>query len=264
MNRFQIQREIATVGPEILGFLGGFPIANSFLLSLVIVVLVAVMGFVVVKTFGLLPGKFQNVVEVMYEHIVDLIQEIVGTRTIAQKVVPLVAALFVYIGIANIIGLIPGVTSFTYDGSPLLRTPTSDFNTTVGLALGMVLLIQFVSIKDHGILGYIGRFIKIKEVVQGFRKGIKDGFMAIVDFFIGLLDIISEGAKVISLSFRLFGNMFAGEVLAVLLLSAFAFLLPALWLSLNLLFAVVQAIVFGSLAAAYYGLALKEEDGGSS
>ena len=87
-----------------------------------------------------------------------------------------------------------------------------------------------------------------------------EGFIAFIEFLIGLLDIFAELAKVVSLSFRLFGNMFAGEVLAVLILGSLAYLLPALWLSMSILFAAVQAIVFGALAAVYYTLSLKPED----
>ena len=84
--------------------------------------------------------------------------------------------------------------------------------------------------------------------------------MAIIDFLIGLLDIISEFAKVISLSLRLFGNMYAGEILASILLGAFALMVPAPWLAMNLLVAVIQAIVFGSLCAAYYTLAVQNDE----
>ena len=256
---WRLEREIASVGPEIHGTIFGVPIANSFLLSVGITVLLALVAYFVIRKFKERPDATQNIFEYMYESMLELTTQITGSEERSKKIFPVIGALFVYIGIANLIGLIPGVTSFTYKGDALFRTPTSDFNTTVGLALAMVLLIQVISIKEWGILGYLGRFFKFKEVYQGFKQGIGAGMMAIVEFLVGLLDIIAECAKVISLSFRLFGNMFAGEVLAVLLLSAVAFVVPALWLSLNLLFAVVQAVVFGSLVAAYYSLAVKED-----
>lgn len=81
--------------------------------------------------------------------------------------------------------------------------------------------------------------------------------MAIIDFIIGLLDIVSEFAKIISLSLRLFGNMYAGEILATLILGSFAYVIPIAWTSMSLLSGVIQAIVFGSLTTAYYMLAVK-------
>ncbi|MEX2405153.1 MAG: FoF1 ATP synthase subunit a [Candidatus Paceibacterota bacterium] len=259
----QIHREIAPVGPETIAYIGGFPITNSFLLIILIGILFAIVGAYTVRRFSLVPNKLQNTIEVLYESMLNLTNQITSSRKLSERIFPLIGALFVYIGVANCIGLIPGVTSFTYNGIPLFRTPTSDFNTTFGLALAMMLLIQIESIRDYGVLGYIGRFIRIKELIVGFKKGIKDGALALVNFFIGFLDIIAEAAKVISLSFRLFGNMFAGEVLAILIIGALAYILPSLWLSLNLLFAVVQAIVFGALVAAYYTLSVKREEEGS-
>lgn len=256
---WRLEREIASVGPEIHGTIFGVPVANSFLLSVAITVVLALIAYFIVRKFQERPDTAQNFIEYIYEVMLDLTSQITGSEERSKKIFPVIGALFVYIGIANLIGLIPGVTSFTYKGGALFRTPTSDFNTTVGLALAMVLLIQLISIKEWGVLGYLGRFFKFKEVYQGFKQGVGAGMMAIVEFLVGLLDIVAECAKVISLSFRLFGNMFAGEVLAVLLLSAVAFVVPALWLSLNLLFAVVQAVVFGSLVAAYYSLAVKED-----
>jgi F-type H+-transporting ATPase subunit a len=260
MDILRIQRDVRTIEPDVLVQFFGIPLTNTFMLSLFIVGFLVFVAFFAVRRFTLVPGKVQNGIEVMYESMVGLVEQIAGTKELAIRIFPLIGALFVYIGIANLIGLIPGLTSFTYNDTAIFRTPTSDFNTTFGLALAMVVLIQLASIREWGVVGYIGRFIKVKEVFQGFRKGMKDGIMAIVQLFIGFLDIISEAAKVISLSFRLFGNMFAGEVLAILVLGAFAYLLPSLWLSLNLLFALVQAVVFGTLVAAYYTLAMKPQE----
>lgn len=260
----RIQREVTSVGPEIFGNFYGVPITNSFLMSLLIMLLIVIFAVIFIPRLQEMPTKTQNTVEAVYEAMVGLIEQIAGNPVWAKRVFPLVAALLVYIGVANLIGLVPGLTSITYNQAPLLRTPTSDFNTTLGLALGVVAVIQAASISDWGILGYLGRFFKFKEVYQGFKKGIGAGAMAIVEFLIGLLDIFAEFAKVISLSFRLFGNMFAGEVLALLILGAFAYVIPSAWLAMNLLFALVQAVVFGALAAAYYTLALKPLDADSS
>ena len=85
-------------------------------------------------------------------------------------------------------------------------------------------------------------------------------FIALIDFFVGVLDIIGEVAKVISLSLRLFGNMFAGQVLALILLGALAYIVPSVWLAMNLFVGVLQALVFSALVAAYYMLAVKPDE----
>jgi F-type H+-transporting ATPase subunit a len=119
--------------------------------------------------------------------------------------------------------------------------------------------LNILSIKEWGFFGYLGKFFKFKEIYLGFKKGIGEGLMSIIDFLIGLLDIIGEIAKVISLSLRLFGHMYSAEVLEPLMVWALAYFVPVIWSSMSLLSGVVQAVVFGSLVTAYYMLSIKEE-----
>jgi F-type H+-transporting ATPase subunit a len=120
---------------------------------------------------------------------------------------------------------------------------------------------QIVGMKEQGVFGYLSHFIQIKQVVKGFRKSIGEGAVAIIGFLVGLIEIISELAKMLSLSLRLFGNLFAHEVLTVILLGAFAFGVPALWMGMGVLVGVVQSIVFTALVTVYYSLVLKKEGG---
>ena len=136
---------------------------------------------------------------------------------------------------------------------------TTDFNTTFGLALAVIVTMQIVGMKEQGVFGYLSHFIQIKQVVHGFKKGFGDGMVAIIGFFVGLIEIISELAKMLSLSLRLFGNLFAHEVLTVILLGAFAFGVPALWMGMGVLVGIVQSIVFVALVTVYYSLVLKKE-----
>jgi F-type H+-transporting ATPase subunit a len=170
----------------------------------------------------------------------------------------------VYLGVANVITLLPGLSSITIDGTALLRTPTADINLPLALAIGSMVLIQVRAISVKGLGSYLHQYFQFGRLVKGFRSGLKDGLLSLVHFFVGLLDVIAEFAKMISLAFRLFGNMFAGELLAVLILGALAYGLPAVWLSMNLLFAAVQALVFGALVAGYYTLAVEQSGGDKS
>ena len=261
-NQFlRFPRELTSVNSEAVFYVGSLPITNSLLLEFLIILILASFGLFVVSKFRSEQlTKTQNIVEIAYEGLISFVASVTGSPETAKKVFPLVATILVYLVVANLIGIIPGLTSLTYGQSALFRTPTTDFNTTLGLAIAVVLIIQAASIQSYGLLGYLGKFFKFKGIYQGFKKSPMDGFIAIIEFFIGLLDIFAEFAKIISLSFRLFGNMFAGEVLAVLILGALAFFIPAIWLSMSLLFAAVQAVVFGALTAVYYTLALKPED----
>jgi len=87
-----------------------------------------------------------------------------------------------------------------------------------------------------------------------------DGFVGLVDFFVGLLDIVGEIAKVVSLTFRLFGNIYAGQVLAIIIMGAFAFVLPTVWAVMSNFTGILQGFVFAALVAVYYSLTIKPED----
>ncbi|MFZ2523218.1 MAG: FoF1 ATP synthase subunit a [Minisyncoccia bacterium] len=256
---FRLSRGIGGVHPDKIIDFGSFYLVNTTLLSILILLIFVAVSVSSYKRYKIKPGKFQVTAEVAVESMLDLLTQITGNVNMATKILPVVGSMFVYIAVSNLIGLIPGLTSVLYNGATVFRGPTTDFNTTFGLAFGSILFLQFISIRDFGVLGYLGKFFKFKEIYLGFRQSLGEGFMAIVDFFIGLLDIVGELAKVVSLSLRLFGNMYAGDVLATLILGAFAYVLPITWSAMSLLSGVVQSIVFGSLITSYYMLSVKEE-----
>jgi F-type H+-transporting ATPase subunit a len=256
---FNIERAITDINPDTIMTIGGFPIANSTLFGLFILLLLILFCVLVVRKFKERPGNTQTGVELLYEGMADFVDQITGNRKRTEVILPAIATMFVYFGISNLIGLIPGLTSITIGDAPLFRTPTADFNTTFAVALASVIILQFIGMKEWGFFGQIGKFFKFKEVYLGFKKSMSDGMMAIIDFAIGLLDIIGEIAKVVSLSLRLFGNMYAGEVLAIIILGGFAYIVPSVWTGMNILTGVIQAIVFGSLIAAYYSLTINPD-----
>ena len=255
-----LERELPTIGPETVAKIGNFPIANSTLMILLIAVIIVIFYFVVARRFKNSPGKGQGFLELMYEAMVSFIDQITGNKRRTNILEYTIATVFIFIGISNLISFIPGITSFTVGHVPMFRAPTADFNTTFTLALVGLLVIQYISIKEWGIFAYAGKYFKFKELYHGFRKGLKPGVSALIEFGIGLLDIIGDAAKIISLSLRLFGNIFAGEVLAVIILGSLAWAAPAVWTSFGVLVGVIQAMVFGALLSAYYMLAIKPDE----
>ncbi|MFT7499351.1 MAG: F-type H+-transporting ATPase subunit a [Porticoccaceae bacterium] len=252
-----IERALTPIEPEIVFNIGTFGVANSTLMVVFLALLFLAFGLFSVRKFTLVPGKFQAMVEMVYESIVALIQQIAGNREQAEKIFPLIATILVYFAVANVIAIIPGLTDFTYNGIAILRTPTSDFNTALGVSLAAVLVLNYISLREYGFLGYLGNFFQVKAVVNGFRKSVMDGFIGLVQAFVGLLDIIGEVAKVVSLSFRLFGNVYAGQVLAIIIMGSVAYVLPTLWTILSGFTGILQGMVFASLVAVYYTLAIK-------
>ena len=254
---FQVLVEQPTVQPETVFSLGSFAITNAMLTNLLVLGIFIIFAIIVSRRKSLVPTRFFVMVEMMIESFLGLLEQITGRRKTALQLLGLIGTIFLYMGVSNIIMLVPGLSSFSYNGVGLFRTPTNDFNTTFSIALAVVLMTNIMSIKTFGLFGHLGKFFKFKDVVTGFKKGMGEGVLAIIDFLIGLLDIISEVAKVVSLSLRLFGNMYAGEVLAAILLGTFALIIPAPWLAMNLLVGILQALVFGALTAAYYSLAVE-------
>jgi len=260
MNNMQVVREIISIEPEILFNVFGLSIADSTMATLLIAIVVLCIGFFFIRRFTMVPTRAQLVVETMYEAAYDLIGNIINSESKTKKAFPLVGALLFYLVFANLIGLIPGVEQVLWNGVPLFRTATSDFNTTFGLALAAIIIINVLSMREKGIFGYLDQFFKFGALWRGFRKSFGDGLLAIIEFFIGLLDIVGEAVKVVSLSLRLFGNMLAGQILMIILLGFIAVVIPSAWLAMNLLVGVLQAVVFASLVASYYALATDEAE----
>ncbi|HEX9804792.1 MAG TPA: FoF1 ATP synthase subunit a [Candidatus Dojkabacteria bacterium] len=259
---FSVGSSDVPIQPETLFSIGGFPFTNSHASGVLLTILLAVLALAIHLTFkkDKTPSKFQTFLEMFYELLAGFTAQITSNKKIAKKVLPLVGTLFIYIGISNVLLLLPGLTALKYDSITVFRTHTLDFNTTFGIATAMVVWMQVLSIAKLNPFGYIFKFIRLDAVYKGFRQGPGPGLLSIVDLFIGALDIVSEFAKIVSLSLRLFGNMYAGELLTSLVLSSFAIILPVpLILIFGLFSGLVQSIVFGSLTAANLSLVLKDE-----
>lgn len=138
---------------------------------------------------------------------------------------------------------------------PLFRAPSSDLNLTFALALTTMVLVQVFGVWERGI-GYFGNFIRLKSFSEkGFAMGA-------IDFFVGLLEGVSEIAKIISFSFRLFGNIFAGEVVLIVIISLVSLLLILVFFGLEIFVGFIQAFVFFILSLVFYSIAVQEHGEG--
>lgn len=251
------------VKADILGQVSSWPISNTTTFLLFILVLFVVFTFFA-RRFKTVPTFFQSIVELLLESIENLINSLTGGKMHRNKELfyP-IATIFLVIGAINIIGSFPIITQFTWSEGehfvPFFRKATSDINVTLPLALTIVLSMQYFGVKNWGFFGYFKRFFPIHLVWEGAKKGVGGFFLGLIELFVGLLELVSEMVKVVSLSLRLFGNMFAGEILLSILTSIFAIALPAVWLGFDFMVAVIQTIVIGCLTAVYYMLVVKEE-----
>lgn len=238
--------EHVPLAPEVVAHIGSFPVTNSLVFSLLVTFLLSTFAIIFSKKISIMPGKLQALIEIIFEYIYKLGEELASTRIITFF--PWVMTFFLYILSANILALLPGVSTIGFhqisEGQqsfvPLLRSINSDLNMTLSLALISVIATHFFSIKFIGLFNYIKRWFSFK--------------MFGLFMFVGVLEIVSEFTKIISLSFRLFGNILAGKVLLKTAWSVSAFIVPLPFYFLEMVVAVVQAIVFMMLTLVFMAM----------
>lgn len=214
-----------------------FGITNSLALSIAAFILLVVLSYVISKKISLIPGKLQLLIEMAIEKLLGLMEGILGSREKAEKYFPFIATIFVFILTCNILGIFPGVGSLVFENAhhkevSFFRSPASDLNFTLAIAIISVIITNVFGMVSLGFFKHIGKFINFKDPIS---------------FFIGILELISEMAKVISLSFRLFGNVFAGEVLLIIIFFLVPYGIPIPFLMLELFVGFIQAFVFSTL-----------------
>src|SRR3989344_128455 len=226
--------------PEAILHIGVFRITNTIIDTILVDAAIIIASVVLAKNIKMIPGIYQNGVEIVIQMFYEITESV--AREKVKKIFPYFMSFFIFILLANWSGLLPGVNSigFFEKGKliPLLRSPTSDLNTTLGLALVSVAATHILSIRTVGFKDYLSRFFSFNPM----------------NLFIGALEIISEITKVISLSFRLFGNIFAGEVVLLTVSSIFAFLFPLPFLFLEVIVGFVQALVFSMLTMSFMAI----------
>lgn len=241
--------------PEVITEIGGFPVTNSFLMTIVVSCMIIVGSVVLRKKITSIPRGFQNIIEIVLEGLLGLADSVTGDREQSKRFFPIVATIFIFVILSNWIGLIPGMGTFGVMGMhhgeevliPFVRSPSADLNMTLMLALFSVIAAQVMGIRAIGAKHYAGKFF-----VSPLKKPYGVGT------FVGVLEIISEFAKIISFSFRLFGNVFAGEVLLLVMLALAPVFIPLPFLFLEVFVGFIQALVFAMLTLVFFKMAAEE------
>ncbi len=247
-----------TLFAEPLFYVKQFPITNSLLTSWLAVILIIVLSILIKSKLSKIPGKLQSLVETIFEGAFGMMDMVTNDRNKSKKVFPIVFAIFIFVLINDWLGLLPGVGSITYNHYPLLRGGTADLNTTLALGLMAVISANVFGVMVVGGWNYFNKFVNIKALLEIPKKIKHEPTIVLVNpinFFVGLIEIISEIAKVASLSFRLFGNIFAGEVLLASISAIFAFGLPLPFMFLEIIVGIIQALIFAILTLVYFTIA---------
>jgi len=248
-----------------------FSVTNSLLNTWLVVFIIVIFGLFFKSKIKMVPRGIQNVMEAVTEMLLDVFDSVTGSRPKTLKYFPFVLSFLVFILLNNWLGLLPGVGSIgqvaVLHGEkvfvPFFRGGTADLNTTLALAIVGVVFSHIFSVAALGFWKYINKFINIKALLEIPKKIMKDPAIIVVNpikVFVGLIEIVGEFAKVASLSFRLFGNIFAGEVLLASMSALLAFGLPVPFMFLEIIVGLVQAFIFSILILAYLTMNTAEEE----
>lgn len=268
-NNLKVTHE-STLYAEPIFHIGSFNVTNSLFTSSLVVIVIFLIALIIRFKLKEIPGKIQNLFEIIIGGALDLADQVTGDRKITNKAFPIVFAVFIYILFNNWMGILPlGGLGLIENGEhgkmfiPLIRSGTADINGTLPLAIMSVLGANIFGIISIGLWKTINKYVNIDAIGSIFTKIRKEPAVlmtAPIMFSIGFLELIGEFAKIASLSFRLFGNVFAGEVLLAAMGAIFAYITPAPFLILEVFVGIIQAFIFALLTLVYYTISATDHD----
>lgn len=238
--------EHIVLAPEVLGYIGFLPVTNTMIVTWLVMLFLVATSYFSTKKLTAIPAGLQNFFEMVIEYGYDTVEDLAHER--AKVFFPYVMSFFIFIIVANWFGLFPGFGTIMLGEVPLLRSINSDLNTTLALALISAVATHFFAIKYLGIIDYLKKWVSVNPIY----------------LFVGVLELVSEFTKVVSLSFRLFGNIFAGEVVltTVATISKWtAFFVPLPFYFLEIVVGFVQAAVFMMLTLVFMVLLAQKHSG---
>ncbi len=234
--------------------IAGFPITNSLIMTWIVMAVLIAFAAMVGKKVALIPGKLQAGVEWVFEGILGYMTEILESESLARKFFPLIMTIFLFVLVANELAFLPGIGTIGLDNGhggliPLLRAPSADLNMTLALAFISFFTIEITGIRMLGGASYLKKYIN---------------FTSPVNFAVGIIELISNLGRLVSFSFRLFGNVFAGEVMLVVAAFFVPYLLPVPLMGFEVFVGFIQAVVFAMLTLFFIKLAIMEPHGEES
>lgn len=261
--------EIALSGEKVFQ-IGNFVVTNTLLTTWVVMAILFGLALFVSQTLTLVPSRFQAFIEFVVGGLYSTFESILGKNV--KKFFPILASIFLFIIAANWFGLLPGVghalgvkpqnsnsvnveehepegfvenkEEEVHGLTPLFRAPTADLNTTIALALIAFVLIQFAGFKALG-ASYSKKFFNLSGGLP---------------FYVSILETISELGKIISFAFRLYGNIFAGEVLLLVVSTLIPLVASVPFLGLEIFVGFIQALVFSMLTTVFLSVAMIHEE----
>jgi F-type H+-transporting ATPase subunit a len=258
--------------PETIGHIGSFAITNTMVTAWISILLIILLSFLAFRRMKLVPRGLQGVMEFAFGFILDFCVEVVGEKN-GRRFFPVVATIFIFVAFNAWLSLLPifGNAFYLPEGStkiPLLRGANTDLNVTLALAIFSFITVEYYGIKDLGAVKYLKKFVRIDQLKKGLgqvfsgkvKSGLGSVFFGFIDVVVGALETLSEFIRLISFSFRLFGNMMAGEILLMILAFLVPLTLAVPFYGLEMFIGFIQAFVFGSLTLIFINLAVTSHE----
>jgi len=245
------------LAPYVLGQIGGMPITSTLMTSWLAMLFLVVFAYFVSRSLKPVPGKFQGMVEMIVGGMYTFVENTLENKQVARKYFPILMTIFLFLLVMNWTGLLPGVTSIGFfeghgEGKhliPLFYPPATDLNIAIAFAFISMIVIEFAGIVALGAFKYGGKFINFSGKGIGQR---------LLNFVVGIIELISELGRLVSFSFRLFGNIFAGKTLLVVAMFFVPLILPVPILLYETFVGFIQAGVFMFLTLIFIKLAIAE------
>lgn len=226
----------------------GIPITNSLISAWFVIIVLIVLAYFVGKNAKMVPGPIQNIFEMLFEFVIDYMEDILGSRELAERFFPLIITIFLFIFTSNFFEFLPfyGSVGVYQNGAlvPIFRAGSTDLNMTLALAIMAYFTIEITGVTMLGFLKYGSKFVNFKQ--------------GIVGFFVGILEFIGDLVRLVSFSFRLFGNIFAGEVLIAVAVAFLPYILPVPIMLFETFVGILQAAVFALLTLVFIKIAITE------
>ena len=260
---FQVPRPTVELPSEPVFHIGHFSVTNTLIASWFTIIILIGLSIILTHKMKLIPGRRQGMAEAIVEGLLNFVESVSGKKH-ARMLFPGVATIFIYVISNAYLALLPffgSIGIIEHDGkfAPLFRSANTDLNVPLSIAMMSFIFVETWGMRSVGVVHYLSEFINVRQFLQGFKElftgKIKTGPMNIVfgfiSLFVGVLEIFSHLTRMLSFTFRLFGNMTAGEIL--ILVSCFliplVFTIP--FYGLELLIGLIQALIFSGLTLVF-------------
>jgi F-type H+-transporting ATPase subunit a len=269
---FQVPKPAVDLPAEPVFHIGHFSVTNTLIASWFTIIVLVILSLILTRKMELIPGKRQAMAEAIVEGLLNFVESVAGEKH-ARTLFTGVGTIFLYVISNAYLALFPffgsiGIIEHNGKFAPLFRAANTDVNVPLSIAIMSFIFVETWGMRALGVSHYLSEFINVRQMLGGFKQllkgrmgpGVMDIIFGFINLFVGVLEIFSHLTRMLSFTFRLFGNMTAGEIL--ILVSSFliplVFTIP--FYGLELLIGLIQALIFSGLTLVFGTIAVSPHE----